>query len=83
MSEDGYFFTQLKSAIKYCDYLKHDNLGMEMVDFNKQIYKKEIEYGIYFLLTRRKDSPRTANRKIEYLKKYCRKKKDQQNQPPI
>jgi hypothetical protein len=31
MSEDGYFFTQLKSAVQYCECLKHDNLGMEMV----------------------------------------------------
>lgn len=42
MSEDGYFFTQLKSAVQYCEGLKHDNFGMEMVDFNKLIYEKEI-----------------------------------------
>lgn len=64
MSGDGYFFTQLKSAVQYCECLKHDNLEMEMVDFNKIIYEKEIEYGIYFLLARRKDTPRTIMRKI-------------------
>lgn len=54
MSEDGYFFTQLKSAIQYCEGLKYENIGIDMVEFNQMIYQKEIEYGIYFLLNRRK-----------------------------
>jgi hypothetical protein len=29
------------------------------IEFNRKIYEKEIEYGIYFLLGRRKDSPTT------------------------
>jgi hypothetical protein len=41
-SKDGYCLSQLKSAVEYCKTLKHDNLGMEMIDFNRKIYEKEI-----------------------------------------
>ena len=42
MSRNGYFFTQLKSAIEYCNQLTHESLGCElgMVEFNKRIYEK-------------------------------------------
>lgn len=42
MSSDGYCFTQLQSAIKYCQHLNHDNVGISMVEFNSMIYQKEI-----------------------------------------
>ena len=45
-----------------------------MVEFNRMIYQKEIEYGIYFLLNRRKEEPKAIMGKIEYLKEYCKEK---------
>ena len=67
LSRNGYDFTQLKSAIQYCENLSHTSLGMDMLDFNCNIYEKELEYGIYFLLRRKKESPKTTLLKIEYL----------------
>lgn len=74
MSEDGYYFTQLKSAIQFCQYLKHDDLGIDMIQFNRMIFQKEIQYGIYFLLHRRKEESKIGLKKIEYLKSYCQEK---------
>ena len=43
---------------------------MDMLDFNCKIYEKELEYGIYFLLRRKKESPKTTLLKIEYLQQH-------------
>ena len=42
MSRDGYFFTQLKSAVEYCNTLTYETLdsSVDMVEFNRIIYEK-------------------------------------------
>jgi len=60
----------LKAAIHFCDYLTaeniliSDNKAKNYIEFNKYIYEKEILYGVYFMLGRRKDSPRSEKKKI-------------------
>ena len=81
VSRNGYFFTQLKSVIQYCEGLSHNDLGIDMLDFNCKIYQKEIEYGIYFLQGRRRLSPRTTRLQIDYLKQHYFKHKEQHQLP--
>ena len=63
----------------FCDTVCADNIvlfenkAMNYIEFNKKIYEKEIHYGIYFMLGRRKDSPMSEKKKMEYLKDYFKK----------
>lgn len=51
----------------------HPDEATNYIEFNKKIYEKEIEYGVYFMLGRRKDSPKSEKKKLDFLKDYFKK----------
>ena len=71
--------TQIKSAVHFCDTVNSESITMfenpaiSYIEFTKKIYEKEIHHGIYFMLGKRKDSPKTEKKKADYLKDYFKK----------
>lgn len=53
MSEMGYCFIQIKSAIAYFEILNETKMfGVSKMEYERKIYEKEAEYGVYFLKRR-------------------------------
>lgn len=53
MSESGYCFTQLKSAILWLESVTHEQLKISKIDFERLVYSKEVKYGMVKMRTRK------------------------------
>ncbi len=65
--------------MQFCDTVSPDSICLfedkatNYIEFNRKIYEKEVEYGVYFLLGRRKDSPTTEKKKLQFLQDYFKR----------